>query len=199
MTVIRGRGLGLTSLMRIEACLAAWKNGVSHVYLKLLLFFSNDDLYSLCKAHQTVKILCNLSLSAWTDSVKYSELNVPTSLYRDLFLSAITRSGVSHTKQPRPFSHSRSSLYLTYREIPGIFIKVCALLKSNCCHQNTSQCLAAALTLLTLSLTILLKKNSGRSGMDFHVPRELMYFSLYLTWREGTQLEFDSNVIWCGK
>lgn len=43
------------------------------------------------------------------------------------------------------------------------------------------KCLAAVLTLLTLSLTILLKKNSGRSGMDFHVPRELMYFSLYLT------------------
>lgn len=32
-----------------------------------------------------------------------------------------------------------------------------------------------------LSLAILLKKNSGRSGMDFHVPRELMYFSLYFT------------------
>lgn len=38
------------------------------------------------------------------------------------------------------------------------------------------------LTSLTASPTFLLWKNSGRSGMDLHVPRELMYFSLYLTW-----------------
>lgn len=43
------------------------------------------------------------------------------------------------------------------------------------------------LTLLMLSLTILLKKNSGRSGMDFQVPRELIYFSLYFTW--GTEMK----------
>lgn len=34
----------LTSLMRTEAFFAAWKNGVSQVYLKLLLFFSNEAL-----------------------------------------------------------------------------------------------------------------------------------------------------------
>lgn len=46
----------------------------------------------------------------------------------------------------------------------------------------TIKCLSTVLTLLTFWLTILLKNNSGRSGMDLHVPKELMYFSLYLTW-----------------
>lgn len=40
---------GLTSLMRVEAFLTASKNGVSQVYLKLPLFFSKEDLYSLCR------------------------------------------------------------------------------------------------------------------------------------------------------
>lgn len=39
---------GLTSLMRIEAFLTVSKNGVSEVYLKLPLFFSDEALYSLC-------------------------------------------------------------------------------------------------------------------------------------------------------
>lgn len=44
--------------MRTEAFLTAWKNGVSEVYLKLPLFFSKDDLYSLCTINQTaVRIL----------------------------------------------------------------------------------------------------------------------------------------------
>lgn len=34
------RAEGLTSSMRVEAYLAAWKKGVSQVYLKLPLFFS---------------------------------------------------------------------------------------------------------------------------------------------------------------
>lgn len=38
----------LTSLESAEAFLTASKNGVSHVYLKLPLFFSYDALYSLC-------------------------------------------------------------------------------------------------------------------------------------------------------
>lgn len=46
---------GLTSFMRTEACLAAWKNGVSLVYLKLPLFFSKEALYSLCR--QTIQLL----------------------------------------------------------------------------------------------------------------------------------------------
>lgn len=54
MAVRRERGMGLTSLVRTEACLTAWKNGVSQVYLKLPLFFSNADLYSLCATNQTV-------------------------------------------------------------------------------------------------------------------------------------------------
>lgn len=40
---------GLTSLMSVEADLAAWKNGVSQVYLKLPLFFSKEALYNLCE------------------------------------------------------------------------------------------------------------------------------------------------------
>lgn len=46
---------GLTSLMRTEAFLAAWKNGVSEEYLKLPLFFSKDALYSLC--YKQIKLL----------------------------------------------------------------------------------------------------------------------------------------------
>lgn len=46
---------GLTSFMRTEACLTAWKNGVSLVYLKLPLFFSKEALYSLCR--QTIQLL----------------------------------------------------------------------------------------------------------------------------------------------
>lgn len=46
---------GLTSLMRTEAFLAAWKNGVSEVYLKLPLFFSKDALYSRC--YKQIKLL----------------------------------------------------------------------------------------------------------------------------------------------
>lgn len=38
---------GLTSLMRVEAFLAAWKKGLSQVYLKLPLFFSEEALYNL--------------------------------------------------------------------------------------------------------------------------------------------------------
>lgn len=34
--------------MSMEAFFAAWKTGVSQVYLKLPLFFSYDALYSLC-------------------------------------------------------------------------------------------------------------------------------------------------------
>lgn len=63
--VRRERGIGLTSLMRTEAFLTAWKKGVSQVYLKLPLFFSNDDLYSLCTTNQTaVRILSHVTLSA---------------------------------------------------------------------------------------------------------------------------------------
>lgn len=65
MTVMRERGMGLTSLMSTEAFLTAWKKGVSEVYLKLPLFFSNDDLYSLCATNQTVvRILSHVTLSA---------------------------------------------------------------------------------------------------------------------------------------
>lgn len=48
ITVLGLRMKGLTSLMRTEAFLAAAKNGVSEVYLKLPLFFSKEALYSLC-------------------------------------------------------------------------------------------------------------------------------------------------------
>lgn len=48
ITVWGLRMKGLTSLMRTEAFLAATKNGVSEVYLKLPLFFSKEALYSLC-------------------------------------------------------------------------------------------------------------------------------------------------------
>lgn len=126
-------------------------------------------------------VLCKLSRIPLYEITQKDIFTILTSLYSALFLSACTSSGVSHTKQPIPFSQSRSSLYLTYRGMQrGILFK----------HYRTAQekaLIARAgeyvrlLTLLTLSLTILLKKNSGRSGMDFHVPRELMYFSLYLT------------------
>lgn len=47
---------GLTSLMRVEAFLAAWKNGESQVYLKLPLFFSKEALYNLC-SHESKQLL----------------------------------------------------------------------------------------------------------------------------------------------
>lgn len=53
-TVWGERVKGLTSLMMEEAYLAAWKNGVSLVYLKLPLFFSKEDLYTLC--HKEIKL-----------------------------------------------------------------------------------------------------------------------------------------------
>lgn len=58
---------------------------------------------------------------------------------------------------------------------------ICIFHHSICLSKLHLECNSSVLTLLMLSLTILLKKNSGRSGMDFHVPRELIYFSLYLT------------------
>lgn len=59
--------------MRVEAILAAWKNGVSQVYLKFPLFFSKEALYSLCYketklllgTQKDINILLDIINSIW--------------------------------------------------------------------------------------------------------------------------------------
>lgn len=71
------RRRGLTLLMRLEAFLTAWKNGVSEVYLKLPLFFSKDALYSLCYQQMNL-LLVTLKIVLCTTKKAYLplELNV---------------------------------------------------------------------------------------------------------------------------
>lgn len=61
----------LTSLARSDAFLAASKNGVSQVYLKLPLFFSNDDLYSLCTWEKTGKSQGKWCLCQQCENIEY--------------------------------------------------------------------------------------------------------------------------------
>ena len=66
-----GRTKRLTSSMRVEAFLAAWKNGESQVYLKLHLFFSEDALYTLCYQRKRKEHECNVTIQDRSESLGY--------------------------------------------------------------------------------------------------------------------------------
>lgn len=184
--------------MRAEACLAAWKNGVSLVYLKLPLFFSKEALYSLCDPREETwwKIYSiKSSMHKKKRTVVYDILYTKLSLKSDpsphctescssqpaTFQVCPTHSSQFLSATPGPpctwpvKRHQEVTFNMSMTYVPFYLLWVYIWL----CAQFWK---AIGLTVLTFSLAILLKKNSGRSGMDFHVPRELMYFSLYLTW-----------------